>query len=668
MRTDVPPFDPGDRFAALWELARLVAAALDLDALCTALHQHLGTVVDATGFALVLQKGEGGKLDVVLQVVGGKRQPPERLRAPGGVVEHVVRTGAPLLLADRVGDRARALGCEPREARGARSWILAPLPLGGRALGVLHAHNDERDFAFDERDLSRLALLASHAAVAIENARLFQAARAGEARYRSLFDASPLGVVVLDEEGKVRSANPAAERIFGEPASCLSGRLLAELAHPSQRAQAAELLEEAVAGCVPARREIRFVRPDGSERVTGMSVAPLRPEGGGAALAVIRDATHEHLLRQTLLQTEKLAAMGFLLSGIAHELNNPLAGIRGVLQVLVDDAKSEHRELLEMALRETDRAARRVQGVRDFGRRSSGKRERLSVNRLVEQLADLRGYALRNQNIELLCDCDASGPEVIADRDEVLQALMNLVQNAEQAVAAKPSGERRIRVTTRAAGAQVELAVSDTGPGIPPEIRDRIFDPFFTTKGPGEGTGLGLTVVHAIAEDHGGRVEVEDALGGGAVLRLILPCPRAPAPAAPAPAKQAGTAPGAGLRLLMVDDEPTIRSVVERWCRRQGVALTVATDGKQALATARAADFDVVMMDLRMPGMDGRQLYRALESERPHLARRVVFVTGDAMTGGTREFLESVGRPVLLKPFDLETLAERLSEAAKGAQ
>lgn len=655
--------DRGDRLTACLEVARLVAAALDLDALYLALHEQLRRVVDARGCALALYNGDGQEIDVPLRVSGGARQPPERWPWSSGVTEYVIRTRAPLFLPDRAWGRAVELGCLPRPPARPRSWIVAPVAMGDRVLGVLHVYNDERDFAFDELDASLLNALASHVAVALENARLFELVRSTEAQYRTLFRDLPVAVLALDEAGRIRSMNPAASRIFGRAEAELRARSLIDLAHPEQRQELEQLLAEAQGGSTPPRRDVRFLHPDGSERMTGLNLAPLEAEGGGTVLAAIRDVTDEDLLRRSLIQTEKMAAMGFLLSGIAHELNNPLAGIRAALQLVMDDAEPKHRELLQMALREADRASRIIQGVRDFGRKSAGRRERLCLNALGERVGELRAYALRNQNIELIARYDRGIPEVSADPEELLQAIMNLVQNAEHAVRAKPVGVRRITLTTRPRDGGVEFAVADTGPGIPAEIRERVFDPFFTSKAPGEGTGLGLTVVHAIVEGHGGRIELDETPGGGATVRLWLP-PARPEPSAQPTSDTTVAASPAGLRVLMVEDESTIRDVMRRWCDRQKVGLTLATDGERALEAIRDAEFDVVLLDLRMPGMDGRTLFRTLERERPELAARVVFVTGDAVTGGTRDFLQRAGRPVLHKPFDLRTLAERLLEVA----
>lgn len=642
-------------------MARLVAAALDLETLYLALYEQFRRVVDATGFTLVLYHAEGRDLDVPLRVVGGERRPATTWSWANGVSEHVIRTRAPLLLGERAYARARELGCEPRPFDPPLSWIAVPVQIGDRVLGVLHAQHHEREGAFDETDLELLTALGRHVAVAVENARLFELVRSAETRYRTLFLDLPLAAFVLDDAGRIRSTNPAATRLLARAEPDLVGSPLVELAHPGEREALGRMLADLRAGRTPPRREIRLVRPDGSERACDFNLALLDAEGGDSVLAVARDTTQEHLLRQNLIQTEKMVAMGFLLSGIAHELNNPLAGVRGALQLALADADAEKRELLEMALREVDRAAAIVRRVRDVGRRGGGPKRALSLNDLVRQVAELRAYALHNESIVLTTDCDPRLPEIVADPDDWFQALMNLLQNAEQALAAKSAGERRITLGTRAQDDQIELFVSDTGPGIAPAIRDHVFDPFFTTKAPGEGTGLGLAVVHAIVEAHGGRVLVEDTPGGGATIRILVPL-RGAAERAAAP--QTAAAAGHALRILMVEDEPTIRDVVRRWCERKGYALEVATDGRNALETIGPASFDIVLVDLRMPGMDGREFYRALRDARPDLAARVVFVTGDAMTGAARRFLDEAGRPILLKPFDLQTLERSLRDVS----
>ena len=654
-----------DRLAALLEVARLVAAALDLETLYLALHEQFQKVVDATGFALVLTRGEGQDLDVPLRVLAGKREPVTHWPWSNGVVEYVIRTRQPLILADRAYDRALELGCEPRPFQPPRSWIAAPVRIGDRVLGVLSAQHHERDFAFDATDVDLLTALAQHVAVALENARLFDLLRQTEARYRTLFLDLPIAVFVLDESARIQSLNPAATRLAGRAEADLAGQRLSQLMHPNERDAVERLIAEARAGRTPPRREVRIVQPDGAERVGGFTIAPLEREGGGSMLAVVRDMTHEDRLRQNLIQTEKMAAMGLLLSGIAHELNNPLAGARGAIQLALADADPANRELLESALQETDRAATIVQRVREVGRRGGGAPRPMSLNELVQQVADLRSYALRNQNITLETDCDPRLPEILGDPDDWFQALMNLLQNAEQALWTM-EGERRITLGTRARNGEVEIIVSDTGPGIPAEVRDRVFDPFFTTKAPGEGTGLGLTVVHAVVDAHGGRIEVGGAAGGGATIRIVLPERRARVPTAAKGRPPTAEPATAGLRILMVEDEATIRDVVRRWCERRGYVLTMATDGRKALELIAQGTFDAVLLDLRMPGMDGRQLYRALSEARPDLAARVIFVTGDAMTGDAREFLEQSGRPVLLKPFDLTMLGQRLAEVSSG--
>ncbi|MGH7545477.1 MAG: GAF domain-containing protein, partial [Gemmatimonadota bacterium] len=216
-------------------MARLVATALDLETLYLALHEQFQKVVDATGFALAITRGEGRDLDVPLRVLAGKREPVTRWPWSNGVVEYVIRTRRPLILADRAYDRAIELGCEPRSLQPPRSWIAAPVLIGGRVLGVLSAQHHERDFAFDGTDLDLLTALAQHVAVALENARLFDLLRQTEARYRTLFLDLPLAVFVLDESGRIQSLNPAATRLAGRAEAELAGQRLSQLTHPNER-------------------------------------------------------------------------------------------------------------------------------------------------------------------------------------------------------------------------------------------------------------------------------------------------------------------------------------------------------------------------------------------------------------------------------------------------
>jgi signal transduction histidine kinase len=364
-----------------------------------------------------------------------------------------------------------------------------------------------------------------------------------------------------------------------------------------------------------------------------------------------RDLYHQ------LLQAEKLAALGQTISGVAHELNNPLATIltwaERLAQRPVDD---ETRRGLETILSESDRAAKIVRNLLTFARKRHTTRAMVDLNLVVRETLALRSYEQRLSNINIL-EALASGlPNVFADPHQVQQVLLNLIINAEQAmIGANGRGTLIVRTWHDLDRDGVVLEVNDDGPGVPEEVQPRIFDPFFTTKEVGTGTGLGLTVAYAIVQEHGGRISLKCRPGGGTSFYVELPAgvgPLKPAlPKAPEPA-----AIGAGATVLVVEDEAALGAAVAEALGDVGFAVERAGDGLEALERLRAGWVDLIVCDLKMPRLDGRAFYRELEASRPEMTRRIVFVTGDVAGTDAEQFLEETGCRWLAKPFRLKDL------------
>jgi signal transduction histidine kinase/CheY-like chemotaxis protein len=375
-----------------------------------------------------------------------------------------------------------------------------------------------------------------------------------------------------------------------------------------------------------------------------------------------------------LVHTEKMSALGMLVSGVAHELNNPLTSVKGYAQLLLHNLEGlpghedpSQAKMLTKIASETDRAAKIVQNLLTFSRKRTTEKTPTDLNRVVEQVLELREYDLRVTNLEIVRDLAPSLPAVMADADQIQQVLLNLLTNAEHAIRdlGRPG---RITVVSRAVEGRVRLEVGDDGPGIAPENLKRIFVPFFTTKEIGRGTGLGLSICYGIVQDHGGTIEVDSAVGRGSTFRLEFPAlaeavlpasSRTVAAQVPSPASSAG-------RLLVVDDEEAIAELVRDVLEPEGWQVSTARDGMEALEYVRDAPFDVLLVDMRMPGMDGKEFFQALRERRPDLARRVVFATGDSGSEGTSQFLADAGTPLLGKPYDLRALVEVVSSVARA--
>jgi two-component system NtrC family sensor kinase len=362
-------------------------------------------------------------------------------------------------------------------------------------------------------------------------------------------------------------------------------------------------------------------------------------------------------LYQQLLQAEKMAALGQTISGVAHELNNPLATILSWAERLSEKPLDQGtRRGVDVILGEADRAARIVRNLLTFARKRQSTRMMIDVNQVVLETLALRAYEQRLTNIDVVTALASGLPQVFADAHQIQQVLLNLVINAEQAmVSAHGRGAMVLRTWHDPERDTVALEVSDDGPGVPEDARSKIFDPFFTTKEVGKGTGLGLTVAYAIVQEHGGRIRVETPPSGAAFV-VELPVGSEPPASRPRPAARPSMEAVQGASVLLVEDEHALAAAVGEALTDAGLEVDHAGDGEDALARVRKKTYDVVICDLKMPRVDGMTLYRAIAAGTPALARRVIFVTGDVAGTDAERFLGDTGCRWLAKPFRLGDL------------
>jgi signal transduction histidine kinase/CheY-like chemotaxis protein len=383
--------------------------------------------------------------------------------------------------------------------------------------------------------------------------------------------------------------------------------------------------------------------------------------------ALIRDVSERKRLEDQardlyhqLLQAEKLAALGQTISGVAHELNNPLATILTWSERLAQRPVDEQTKRgLETILSESERAAKIVRNLLMFARKRHTTRAMVDLNQVVRETLALRSYEQRLNNVNVIEALPAGLPQVFADPHQCQQVLLNLVINAEQAmVAAHGRGTLILRTWHDADREAVVLEVNDDGPGVPEEVQPRIFDPFFTTKEVGKGTGLGLTVAFAIVQEHGGRLSVKSEANRGASFFVEFPAGIGPLKP-PLPRAVDGSAPadvGAGAAALVVEDEAALGAAVAEALADAGFVVDRAADGFEALERVRKKPYGLIVCDLKMPRVDGAQFYRELEVISPSMARRIVFVTGDVAGTDAERFLEESGCQWLAKPFRLKDL------------
>ncbi len=375
-------------------------------------------------------------------------------------------------------------------------------------------------------------------------------------------------------------------------------------------------------------------------------------------LEVYRDLTQQRMFQTQLGQTEKMAALGQLVSGIAHELNNPLTSIMGYAQLLLSRRLREDRIAdAEKIYQEAERARRLVKNLLLFARETKPERRPVDLNEVIERTLALRSYELKVENIQVTLELDPELPRTLADAHQLQQVILNLMVNAEQALQmSRGSGNIWIR-TRRAQGNRIALEVADDGPGIPPGLASRIFDPFFTTKPLGLGTGLGLSIAYGIVQEHGGEITVDSPPGQGAsfvvelpVVTAAQPPPRAEPPAGP------GRCVHPGRRILVVEDEPTVAQLIVDVLTEQGHQAEAVLDSREGLYRVSQQDYDLVICDLRMPRLDGRAFYEALVRSGSPVRNRLFFITGDTLAPRTVEFLKTNQIPYLAKPFLVEEL------------
>lgn len=471
------------------------------------------------------------------------------------------------------------------------------------------------------------------------------------------------GVILTDLENNIRYANPAAAHMHGfEERHELLGRPLRELVAPSRLEGFNERLERARA--VEAEYETRIARPDGGETEIHLTTSPVRRDGALiGVVGVFRDLTESKVLARRALAADKQATLGRLVAGAAHEINNPLTAILGGAELLQESVRhdAEASDLLRMMVGECSRAGRIVRDLLSFARQRPVARTPVDLADVVRSAVALReGYA-RAAGIELSFDAASAAP-VQVDVDQIKQVVLNLLVNAEDAVA--KAATKRISVTIGRRGGRALLLVNDSGPGVPEELVHQIFEPFFTTKPEGHGTGLGLAVSHGIVAEHGGCMNVSRGVLGGAQFEVEFPVPATMEPwtDCPAPAPQR-----AGLRILLVDDERPILEAVGRILQRLGHDVWTSTKGEEAIALTRIERFDVIMSDLRMPGMSGRELHARLTEAGVLERTDFVVATGDIADPEAFAFLQATGLPVLLKPFEIKDLVEMLGRCRAGA-
>ncbi len=613
---------------------------------------------------------------------------------------------------------------------GLTAYLAMPIRVEEELRGVLLLYFSKPidDQTFDDRTLRFISGILG---ISLANFNLRERLGASESRYRTLFENSPDALVLEQPDGEVVDANVAALDLFRTDLAglrAMAGRQIAWLA-PEERDERERILER------DGRATFRGTgsRPDGTTFPEEIDVAAVEIAGEPRYVVLVRDLSERERLQQELLQAQKMEAIGQLVSGVAHELNNPLAAIIAFSQLIRSDQRlpDDLRVDADLLVQEADRTRRIVQNLLDFARQRPPERHPTRIGPLVESVLALQAYNIQAARISVDVAIPEDLPAIEIDRGQLQQVLLNLTQNAIQAIAG--SG-RAGAITVEAMAAPgtdrppaLRIAVSDTGPGVAEEIQSRLFMPFFTTKEPGEGTGLGLSVSFGIVAGHGGSLWFETpATGSGATFTLELPvsaasrndrpaarragagdgagpakaAPRAtamgsneatpagpkrgaaasspvvakpqPAAAAPTAASSAASTPTRSTgtprrRILILDDEPAIRASLAKAMRLGEFEPLVVADGPAAIRACMDQSFDAVLIDHRMPGMAGTEVYDAIVRMRPELIGHFLFMSGDVLNPELLAFANQRGIRLLAKPFDVATVIGAVSDVARAS-
>jgi PAS domain S-box-containing protein len=497
---------------------------------------------------------------------------------------------------------------------------------------------------------------------------------------RRLVESFPDLVIALDRQGRYTFVSPRSKELLGFSPEGLIGSSFTEHVEPHSRREVQAFLDAITSGqCANGSSEFLFRRSDNEARLFRATGSPLMDPSGRIAgvIAAARDITDSKRMEQQLIQSERLAAMGQMIAGVAHELNNPLTAVLGVTELLRDSSAEESaRRQLEIAHRQARRAAQIVQSLLTFSRPPQPRKICLNLSELIERSLQLHEHSLRSNRITVDFSAPPDLPLILGDTSQLTQVFLNLIANAEQAIREiRDHGTLRIRVT-RAAD-RVVATFQDDGAGIPQEILPKIFDPFFTTKRPGRGTGLGLSICLAILREHNGEIEAQPLPPGGSLFTIWLPIARGTAlflaePKEAVAASSSGEVPrkaGAEYSVLVVDDEESIREMIREGLSARGFYVQAAAGVEEALAVMARRTFHAVLCDLNLRAGGGAEasglgLYAAVRNaQRPgEHTPFFLFMSGELAPAAVTQQLAQVGARTIQKPFRISDLIAILND------
>jgi signal transduction histidine kinase/CheY-like chemotaxis protein len=382
------------------------------------------------------------------------------------------------------------------------------------------------------------------------------------------------------------------------------------------------------------------------------------------AILLEKGRERERQMQQELIISSRLASIGKLAAGVAHELSNPLTAVVGFSQILLDrDVPEDIKEDLEMINEQAERVAKIVSNLLTFARQSKAEVQYIDINSIISRVLEMRAYEMRVNNIQVTTQFDSDLPRTMADIGQLQQVFLNIIINAEQAMTkAHRKGKLSIKTEHIESNGSIIVSIADDGPGIAKGNLDKIFDPFFTTKSAGEGTGLGLSICHGIIKAHNGRIYAKSKSGKGATFFVELPIVTKSEQLKFAELPEEESQRATRARIMVLDDEPSVCQFLSQALTEEGHNVETINNASAALERLKHEGYNLILLDIKMPGMDGIEFYKQVKKISPSLQRRVVFITGDIMSPNIQNFLDKTKAYYLSKPFDVEQLKKDINQ------
>ena len=513
----------------------------------------------------------------------------------------------------------------------------------------------------------------SLAAEVDERKKVEKALRKADEDWRNSFNSLEEAMMIIDRDYNIENINNGGLGLIGKKKEEVIGQKCYRVLHTENKPEE----------YCPFQQTLKTKKVESVERYDesrgkhfSLKSAPIFDESGeiikfvylmGEITKRINAEEKERVLQQELNLAGRLASIGEVAAGLTHEINNPLTSVIAFAQMLAQmDVPEDFKEAVEVINDGANRVSGIVEKLLTFARRNRPDKEYADINSVITNTLGMRSYEMRLNNTKVTTRLDSNLPRTMANIGQLQQVFLNIIINAEQAMAGS-NGKGKLAIKTERANSSIRVSLADTGPGISPEDINKIFDPFFTTKGPTQGTGLGLSVSYGIINEHGGKIHAKSEPDKGATFIIDLPIvaeDKAPTMSRPADREIEKASPGS--RIIVVDDEPNICRALDRLLTRDGYQVETISKPQTALKKLATANYDLVLLDIRMPDMDGIEFYDRMKEIDPLFPQKVICITGDVISPANQAFLDKNGIPCIAKPFGTEELKALVKSVLGG--